>query len=57
METTRYFTEQVLRKRPYIKLEWCERIVKRPLARETQPDGRIRFWGPVPELEGAFCES
>ena len=52
MRTTRYFQEQVLRKRPYIRLEWCERIVRDPLARETQPDGRIRYWGVVPELQG-----
>jgi hypothetical protein len=26
--------------------------VKDPLARETQPDGRIRHWGIVPELQG-----
>ena len=52
MKTTRYFTEQVVRKRPYIKLEWCEEIVKHPLDRQVQPDGRIRFWGTVAELEG-----
>ena len=52
MKTTRYFREQVLRKRPYIKLEWCEKIVNHPLARQVQPDGRIRFWGAVAELQG-----
>lgn len=52
MKTTRYFREQVLRKRPYLKIEWCEQIVKDPLAREAQRDGRIRQWGTVPELEG-----
>jgi hypothetical protein len=52
MKTTRYFQQQVLRKRPYIKPEWCERIVKQPLARALQSDGRIRFWGVVPELQG-----
>ena len=52
MKTTRYFREQVLRKRPYNSLEWCERIVRQPLAREAQPDGRIRYWGSIPELEG-----
>lgn len=51
-QTTRYFEEQVLRKRPYLKREWCEQIVANPLKRETQPDGRIRFWGIVPELGG-----
>ena len=52
MKATAYFREQVLRKRPYIRIEWCERIVKEPLEREVQPDGRIRHWGAVPELEG-----
>jgi hypothetical protein len=52
MTTTRYFEEQVLRKRPYIRREWCERIVRKPLRRVVQPDGRIRFWGAVPELGG-----
>ncbi len=52
MKTTRYFEEQVLRKRPYIKREWCEQIVASPLKRQEQPDGRVRFWGAVPELGG-----
>jgi len=50
MKVTRYFEEQVLRKRPYIQREYCEKIVARPLRREIQADGRIRFWGRVPEL-------
>jgi hypothetical protein len=52
MKTTSYFRAQVLRKRPYLKAEWCERIISDPLAREVQPDGRVRYWGAVPELEG-----
>jgi len=52
VKTTRYFEEQVLRKRPYIKREWCERVIANPLWREKQPDARIRHWGIVPELEG-----
>lgn len=47
MKTTRYFEEQVLRKRPYIRREWCAEIVAAPLRREAQNDGRIRFWGEV----------
>lgn len=50
-ETTRYFREQVLRKRPYLRLEWCEQVLANPLRRESQPDGRIRFWGFVVELD------
>jgi hypothetical protein len=52
MKTTRYFREQVLRKRPYIKQEWCERILERPIVRQIQSDGRVRFWGIMPELGG-----
>jgi hypothetical protein len=52
MKTTRYFEEQVLRKRPYLRREWCERIISAPARREVQPDGRVRFWGKVAELGG-----
>lgn len=47
MKTTRYFEEQVLRKRPYIKREWCAQTIADPIRRETQEDGRIRFWSEV----------
>lgn len=47
MKTTRYFEEQVLRKRPYLRREWCEAVLTNPSAHETQEDGRIRFWGHV----------
>ena len=50
MKTTRYFEEQVLRKRPYIRREWCEAVLRSPVRREPQPDGRIRFWGYIEEL-------
>ena len=52
MKTTAYFLEQVLRKRPYIKLEWCLAVVANPVQQEIQEDGRIRFWGYIEELEG-----
>jgi hypothetical protein len=47
MKTTRYFEEQVLRKRPYIVREWCASAIAEPIRRETQDDGRIRFWSEV----------
>jgi predicted ATPase len=50
VRTTSYFEEQVLRKRPYIQREWCERALREPARREVQSDGRIRFWVYVPEL-------
>ena len=47
MKTTRYFLEQVLRKRPYIDPEWCAAVIAEPLRCEEQSDGRKRFWGEV----------
>jgi hypothetical protein len=47
LKTTRYFEEQVLRKRPYMQRQWCFEVVGAPVRREVQADGRIRFWGRV----------
>ncbi|MEA3051804.1 MAG: hypothetical protein QOG72_707 [Sphingomonadales bacterium] len=47
MKTTRYFEEQVLRKRPYIERDWCAEAIAEPIRREVQEDGRIRFWRNV----------
>jgi hypothetical protein len=47
LKTTRYFEEQVLRKRPYMQPRWCEDVIAAPVAREVQADGRIRFWGRI----------
>ncbi len=44
---TRYFTEQILRKRPYLTLAMCEAVVSSPLRKAPQNDGRIRHWGKV----------
>lgn len=50
VKTTRYFEEQVLRKRRYLRREWCERALRQPAQREIQADGRVRYWVFVPEL-------
>ena len=47
MTTTRYFTEQVLRKRPYLTVELCRSVLANPIRRIVQDDGRIRHWGQV----------
>jgi hypothetical protein len=47
LKTTRYFEEQVLRKRPYIQSDWCSAVIAAPIRREIQANGRIRFWGRV----------
>ena len=51
MKTTHYFEEQVLRKRPYIKLEWCEQAVRTPERMEIQEDGRCRYWIYIPKWD------
>jgi len=52
VKTTRYFEEQVLRKRPYIRREWCARIIARPVRRERQPMAEFAS-GYIAELAGA----
>jgi hypothetical protein len=44
IKTTRYFKEQILRKRSYLKMEWCIEAINNPLKTEVQHDGRIRHW-------------
>lgn len=48
---TDYFINEVLRKRPYIKKEWCWRIIENPIKVEKQEGNRYRFWGRVKELD------
>ncbi|MGN6850149.1 MAG: hypothetical protein ACTHJK_11865 [Sphingomicrobium sp.] len=52
MKSTRYFEEQVLRKRPYLKREWCTEAIREPIRSEMQEDGRIRFWRAVTTDKG-----
>jgi hypothetical protein len=51
---TDYFEREVLRKRPYLRREWCIAVVAQPVRVEQQEDNRYRFWAPVPELEGRY---
>ncbi len=47
---TEYFEKEVLRKRPYLKKEWCIQVIKNPLKIEPQEHNRFRFWGIIDEL-------
>ena len=51
---TNYFETEVLRKRPYLKKEWCVQVVERPIRSERQEHNRHRFWGEIAELDGRF---
>ena len=51
---TEYFEKEGLRKRPYIRKEWCARVLDNPIRSEPQEKNRYRFWGEVPELRGRY---
>jgi len=48
---TAYFENTVLRKRPYLKKEWCVHVLENPLKSEPQEHNRFRFWGRIEELD------
>ena len=51
---TEYFETEVLRKRPYLKKEWCVAVLEKPIRSEPQEHNRHRFWAAVPELDGRY---
>jgi hypothetical protein len=51
---TSYFENEVLRKRSYLKKEWCIRVIKNPVKVEKQEDNRFRFWAQIPELDNKY---
>jgi len=52
MKATRYYHRRVLHKRPYLRDEHVLQVLRSPLRREVQPDGRIRHWGAVEAYGG-----
>ena len=51
---TSYFENEVLRKRPYLKKEWCIYVLEHAIHSEALEQNRYRFWAAVPELEGRY---
>jgi hypothetical protein len=47
-----YFENEVLRKRAYLKREWCVQILENPIKTEPQEGNRHRFWGRIEEFGG-----
>jgi hypothetical protein len=47
-----YFKQRVLDnpKRSRVTVEFCERVVAAPEYSEVQNDGRVCYWGHVPEI-------
>jgi hypothetical protein len=50
MKTTNYFITSVMVRRPYLKKEWIEYVLKNPVRTEVQANGRIRRWVLITEL-------
>ncbi|MDZ7360960.1 MAG: hypothetical protein ONB46_09570 [candidate division KSB1 bacterium] len=50
MKMTTYFSASVMGRRPYLKAEWIEAVIRSPIHMEVQANGRIRYWAFVPEL-------
>lgn len=50
MKTTLYFVTSVMARRPYLRMEWIEYVLKNPVRTEVQTNGRIRHWALIPEV-------
>ncbi|QCQ21558.1 hypothetical protein [Desulfoglaeba alkanexedens] len=50
MKTTAYFIASVIARRPYLKMEWIEHVLNNPIRTEVQPNGRIRYWGYLADI-------
>lgn len=48
---TDYFNNNVLIKRPYIKIDWCLKAKDEYLKKEIQNNGRIRYWIFIEEYQ------
>ena len=51
---TDYFESEVLRKRPYLKKEWCAFVLENAVRSEPQEHNRYRFWAAIPEFGGRY---
>ena len=49
MKTTRYYRENVKKRRPDIKDEWVERTLLNSIDSEVEENGRIQHWGFIIE--------
>lgn len=51
MKTTDYFTTSVMVRRPYLKAEWIEYVLKNPIRTTMQANRRICRWAFISELD------
>ena len=51
---TGYFNNEVLRKRPYLRKEFCIYVIENAVRSEPQEHNRHRFWAAINELGGRY---
>jgi hypothetical protein len=51
---TEYFDREVMRKRTYLRKDWCIRVLQAPARVERQEGDRWRFWASITELDGRY---
>lgn len=51
---TPYFENEVQRKRPYLRKEWCIFAVEHPERVEFQAPNRYRYWARIDALGGRY---
>lgn len=51
---TDYFETRVPLKRPYLRKEWCIRVIENAVRSERQESDRYRFWAMLTELDGRY---
>ena len=49
---TEYFENEVLRKRPYLKKEWCVFVIENAV--RSEPQEHNRYWAAISELGGRY---
>jgi hypothetical protein len=49
---TEYFDREVMRKRTYLRKDWCVRVLQAPARVERQEADRWSFWAAIPDLDG-----
>lgn len=54
IQFTDYFENEVLKKRPYLRKEWCVFVLQNAVRSEMQEGNRIRFWAPIDALDGKY---
>lgn len=50
MQKSRYYVNDVLRRRPYLRDEWIVQAFENPIYKEQQPNGRWRHYIYIAEF-------